>query len=328
MNIKISDTDIGKRCDLFVLSYLQDNGFEDITRSFLQNNWDNLVKVNDKYVKPSLKLKEGTSLEINEEMLKEKIKNSIEISTITPQNKKLNVVFENSDFIILNKPSGLVIHPGIRQKENTLANYVVGYLESKGQYDRRLYRGGVVHRLDKGVSGLVLFAKTYESQKFFQKKFENREVAKIYIADVTYKNIPNELKKLFEVKNIDINEALEKLEKDGFLCDSSWYKVEGYIYRSNGNRMKMKFNHENRGKGYRYSLTYIKPLNNHQILVKIETGRMHQIRASLEYLGINIVGDTLYESFSGKGGIPEEISLRAILLSFDDMDSKRRVFRL
>lgn len=327
MNIKISDTDIGKRCDLFVLSYLQDNGFEDITRSFLQNNWDNLVKVNDKYVKPSLKLKEGTSLEINEEMLKEKIKNSIEISTIIPQNKELNVVFENNSFIILNKPKGLVMHPGINQKEHTLANYVVGYLQSKGEYDRRVYRGGVVHRLDKGVSGLVLFAKTYESQKFFQKKFENHEVTKVYVADIKYKSIPNELREMFE-KDIDINGALEKLEKDEFVCDDSWYKVEGYIYRSNGNRMKMKFNHENRGKGYRYSLTYIKPLNNHQILVKIETGRMHQIRASLEYLGINIVGDTLYESFSGKGGIPEEISLRAILLGFEDMQGERKVFRL
>lgn len=327
MKINISDIDVGKRCDLFLLSFLHESGYKDISRSFLQNNWEDLIKVNGKSVKPSLKLKSGFLLEINEKILKEKIEDSIEISVITPQNKELDVVFENSDFIILNKPSGLVIHPGIRQKENTLANYVVGYLELKGQYDRRLYRGGVVHRLDKGVSGLVLFAKTFESQKFFQKKFENREVAKVYIADVTYKNIPNELKPMFE-ENINIDEVLGQLEKDEFVCGSTWYKVEGYIHRSNRNRMKMRFNNENRGKGYRYSLTYIKPLNKNQILVKIETGRMHQIRASLEYLGINIVGDTLYESLSGKGGIPEEISLRSILLSFDDMDSKRRVFRL
>lgn len=327
MKIDISDIDVGKRCDLFLLSFLRENGYEDMTRSFLQNNWNDLVQVNGKGVKPSLKLKMGVTLEINENALKEKIEDSIETSAIKPQNKKLNIVFENADYIILDKPSGLVMHPGIKQKENTLANYVVGYLESKGEYDKRVHRGGVVHRLDKGVSGLVLFAKTYESQKFFQEKFENHEVAKVYVADITYKNIPNELKPMFE-ENINIDEVLGKLEKDEFVCDSSWYKLEGYIHRSNRNRMKMRFNNENRGKGYRYSLTYIKPLNNNQILVKIETGRMHQIRASLEHLGINIVGDTLYESLSGRGGIPEEIALRSILLSFDDMDNKRRVFRL
>lgn len=327
MNIKISDKNIGKRCDIVLLSFLQENGYEEITRSFLRNNWDNLLEVNGKVAKPSLKLKEGDNLEINEKILKESIKNAIEVSEILPQKGDLNIIFENEDFMVLNKPSGLVMHPGVKQQEDTLANYVVGYLDSKGEYDKKVQRGGIVHRLDKGVSGLVLFAKTYKSQKFFQQKFENHQVEKVYMADVSYKNISNELKGMFE-NVIDTNEVLDQLIKDDFVCDDSWYKIEGYIHRSHMNRMKMRFNNENRGKTYRYSLTYIKPLNSKQIIVKIETGRMHQIRATLEYLRMNILGDTLYESLSGKGGIPNEISLKSILLSFEDMDGKRQIFRL
>jgi len=328
MNIKITDSNVGQRCDLFLLSFLHENGYRDLTRSFLQNNWKDLVKVNGKDAKPSLKLKENVVVEIDEGLLKEKIEDSIEVSEILPQEGRLDIVFENDEYIVLNKPSGLVIHPGVKQKEDTLANYVVGYLSSKGEYDKKVYRGGVVHRLDKGVSGLVLFAKTVKAQRFFQQKFENREVEKIYVADVTYKDTPVELKEMFEKNSIDINKALDELEKNNFRCDNSWYMVEGYIHRSNMNRMKMRFSRESSGKKHKYALTYVKPLNNEQIIVKIETGRMHQIRASLEYLRVHIVGDTLYETLSGKGGIPDEIALKSVLLSFTDEDNQRKVFRL
>ena len=328
MEIKITDENIGKRCDVVLLKYLHENGYEDITRSFLQNNWENLVKINGKDAKVSFKLRQSDILEFDGSQLQAKIQNSMQTDEILAQQGPLDIIFENNDFIILNKPSGIVIHPGVRQKENTLANYVVGYLTSKGEYDRSVDRGGIVHRLDKGVSGLVIFAKTLKSQKFFQKKFENHDISKVYLAEVNYKNISNELREMFENNDLDIKEELDALEKKDFVCDDSWYKVEGYIHRSRMNRMKMRFGSENRGRTYRYSLTYVKPLNERQILVKIETGRMHQIRASLEYLRMNIIGDTLYESLSGNSGIPEEIALKSILLSFEDMNGEKRIFRL
>ncbi len=328
MKFEISDENIGKRCDIVVLSHLHENGFKDITRSFLKNIWKNLVKVNQKDAKGSLILKKDDILEVDENTLRGEIEDSVEILEILPQEGKLEVIYENPEFMIVNKPSGVVIHPGIKQKENTLANYVVGYLQSKGEYDKKIKRGGIVHRLDKGVAGLVLFAKTYESQRFFQKKFEEREVEKVYLAEVHYKEVPKELKEFFYNTNLEVNKELDKLEKGNFICDDSWYRLEGYIHRSDMNRMKMRFSTKSRGKRYRYSLTFIKPLNSRQVIVKIETGRMHQIRAGLEYLGMTIDCDTLYETLKGRGGIPDEISLKSVLLSFEDKDFQRRIFRI
>ena len=327
MEIKILDSDSKKRCDIVLLSFLRENGYENITRSFLQNNWEGLVSLEGMPVKPSLKVKVNDSLVVDEELLKKRIEESVVEGEIVGEISSLNIVFENADYLVLDKPAGTVMHPGVKRKDGTLVNYVVGYLESKGEYDRMVKRGGIVHRLDRGVSGLVLFAKRYESQKFLQQKFENREVVKVYVADVLYKSVSDELREMMEKSDIELEKALGELEANSFECDDTWIKVEGYIHRSEMNRMKMKLSSVGRGRGYKHSLTYIKPLNSHQIIVKIETGRMHQIRASLEFLGMSIVGDTLYESLGGSV-LPDEISLRSVLLSFEDMDGKRRVFRL
>jgi len=184
-----------------------------------------------------------------------------------------------------------------------------------------------VHRLDKPVSGLILFAKNAESQLYFQKQFEEHKIEKIYLAKVEYGNDFNtELKAKIPLNPLDVSKELDKLVQNNFEIDDTWLKVEGYIGRSSINRMKMTFKTYTFNHG-RYALSYIKPISADEFLVIIKTGRMHQIRATIEYLGANIVGDTLFKTLKG-GIVPDEIELESILLCCNDMQGKRLINRL
>ncbi len=318
--ITIDDTNLKKRLDVFLFDYLSTNGHKSFSRSFLKENWNELVTVNSKYLKPSYKLKIGDKVEIDMGKV-EKLEKSIENSgDIKGEKGDLVVLFEDKDFLVLDKPKGMVVHPGAGNKEGTLANIVRGYLESKNEFDKGVNRAGIVHRLDKGVSGIIIFAKNVESQKFLQEQFEKHDVRKIYLANVIYKESGSPISSYIPENDLDIQEEILKLKENNFECDSTWYKAEGYIKRSNRSRVKMIFQTHKSGNA-KYSLSYIKPISKNQVLVMIKTGRMHQIRATLEYLGMNIVGDTLYSS-AKDNNMPEEIALRSIFLCFKDIDNK------
>lgn len=307
MRIKIDNKEKGKRVDTFLSEILKDKG---ISRSILQKDIQNGCIVNDKPCKKGYRLKEGDVVDINEEYWEER-KRELDLSDeIVPQKGKLNIRYEDENFLVLYKPKGLVMHPGVGNKKGTLANYVRYYLESKGEYDSLVGRAGIVHRLDKGVSGLVVVGKNKEAQEFLRREFKNRRVIKIYHALLEeYTNIEQkfDLKEYVEKMNIKMKPWKE------------WEKVEGYIGRSKTDRYKMEF------KGYefpgsKYALSYIL-FGGNEAIIKIETGRMHQIRATLNYLGYHIKGDSLYGRGSG-----DNIMLEAVLLSFLGMDGKRLVF--
>jgi len=311
----------GIRADAFV-----SGAFKVHSRSFLKHNWDRLVSINGKPGKPSYKLREGDMVEVLDQEV-DKILEDHSYGKIIPQHHVFDIVYENSDFLIVNKPKGLVVHPGVGNPQDTLVNYVVEYLESKGEYDARMERGGIVHRLDKPVSGLILFAKTVESQLYFQKQFEEHIVEKVYLATVEYGNdLNNELSEKIPSIQLDVSKELDVLVQNNFEIDENWLKVEGYIGRSSINRMKMIFKTYPFNNG-RTALSYVKPLSKTDFLVIIKTGRMYQIRASLEYLGVNVVGDTLFQTLKG-GAIPDAIELESILLSCKDMQGNMLIKRL
>ncbi|NMC09147.1 RluA family pseudouridine synthase [Candidatus Microgenomates bacterium] len=317
---------VGERIDRYLLSYLQEKGYGYVTRSFLKSNWEKgFVLLNGKSVKPSYKIKEKDNVEI----LEEKILNTYEIvdpDNIISEKGSLNIVFEDSNILVLNKESGISIHPGVGNPSGTIANFVRGYLEEKGEYDNKLSRAGVVHRLDKAVSGLVVFAKNKETQLYLQKQFQERKINKIYYAKLQGKELPQILEDILKIGNVNIQNEIEKLKSNDFVCDESWYEVSGYISRSSKNRMKMQFSPFSSPSG-KNSVTYLKPLSSNELLIKIETGRMHQIRATLAYLGLCIKGDTLYESSSG-GEIPQRIELKSVLLNFTNINGKELLFDL
>jgi 23S rRNA-/tRNA-specific pseudouridylate synthase len=320
--VKITQENIGTRIDTFIMKE-----FNVPSRSFLKKNWEDIVSVNDKDVKPSYKLRDNDIVEIRDENIEDILKDNQSQVVIIPQKHTLDIVLENNDFLVINKPKGMAVHPGIGNPDGTLANFVVGYLEAKGEYDPKVERGGVVHRLDKSVSGLILFAKTYEAQKHFQKQFEEHKVIKIYDAKVKYlNNMSNEIKQYIPQKTLNVQDEISKLERNSFNIDHSWLKVEGYMRRSSVNRMKMIFEKYPTNTA-RYALTYIKPVSKDELLINIKTGRMYQIRAVLEYLGLCIRGDSLFETLKG-GVIPQAIELEAILLSAQDMSGDIFTVRL
>ncbi|HOV29467.1 MAG TPA: RluA family pseudouridine synthase [Candidatus Dojkabacteria bacterium] len=315
--MKITDENIGKRADVFVKEKLEKNA---LSRTFIAENLVKFFKVNDREVKPSYKFKKGDTYSIDYENLKRLVSNLTNEESLIAQKKDLDIIYEDENCLVINKESGIVVHPGSGNKQNTLANYVKGYLEAKGEFDSKVKRGGVIHRLDKGVSGLILFAKNEKAQRYFQNQFENHLVQKVYYAQIEYNQRDNsQLLQYIPKNNLNLKSEIGKLKKNKFICDDQWLKVEGYIKRSETNRMKMKFTKYFRN-GAKYSLTYIKPISENELIIKIETGRMHQIRAVLEYFGVNIKGDTLYSTKTGKGGIPEKICLTSILLSIKNLD--------
>jgi 23S rRNA pseudouridine1911/1915/1917 synthase len=320
--IKIKQKHSGKRLDVFLLEQLEQRGFEGFSRNYLTNNWGNLIKVNEQYSKPSYKLKVADEVSIsmeNVERLRDEMQRSEDIRA---QEGDLDILFECESFLILEKPKGMVVHPGVGNREGTLANYVKGYLTAKGEFDSAVDRAGIVHRLDKAVSGLIVFAKTLSMQRHLKEQFEKHEVKKVYLADIEHKQRRRGIKKFFppEEEKLDIQEEILKLEEDDFECDKTWFKAQGYIRRSPRNRVKMQFR-SYMGRSSKRALSYIKPISQEQVLIVIKTGRMHQIRATLEYYGIGIKGDTLY-GLSKSSTLPEEIALSSILLGFKELDGE------
>ena len=318
MEITIDQKYYNQRIDKFLTIKLQEIGFKQATRNMIKDNISKGVKINDSYVKSSYKLKNGDIVEINNEYWKEFFKKLDLSDHILPEKGDLNILFEDKYLLVLLKPKGLVVHPGVGNRNKTLANYIRYYLESKNEFDANMDRAGIVHRLDKGVSGIMVIAKNKEVQDDLKKQFSNRKVDKIYLAEVE-KFKESELS-IIENENLDT--ILDEIE-DGSIDYTRWFKAQGFIGRDNINRYKMEF------KLYEFSgskpaKSYILPVDGNKLLIKIVTGRMHQIRATLNYYGYNIVGDSLYRS-NREVSSSQSIMLKSVYLSFTHPVTKERM---
>lgn len=307
------------RADLFVLEKLKELRLEVPSRTFLHKIFQDVVKVNDNESKSSYKLKAGDRVEILQEKIREELMKKDNNIGILSQLSALDILFENEQYLVLKKPKGIAVHPGEKNLDSTLVNFVRGYLEKKGEFDARLNRAGLVHRLDKCVSGIMVFAKTPKTQEYLQKEFENHLVKKIYYAKTVGEST-------LPISNRSIKEELDTLQRSNFKMDEDWFLFDGYIGRDRKNRLKMEFKEE-KFPNSKKATSYIKRIGKNEYLVNILTGRMHQIRATLAYIGIPIEGDTLYGK-TEKNGIPEHIELESVLISFKEMDGEEVSFRL
>lgn len=229
--------------------------YPEYTRSFIKNLISNgEVKVNGKCVKAGLKLKSTDAVTIE-------IPDSIEHS-INPQNIPLDIVYEDQDIAVINKPQGMVTHPATGNYENTLVNAILYHIAPLSSVNGST-RPGIVHRLDKDTSGLIIIAKNNKAHEELARKLSEREIKKTYVA-LVYGNMKND---------------------DGSIVQP--------IGRSPKDRKKMAVVSDGKEAVTHYRV--LKRYGAYTLLeVDLETGRTHQIRVHLKQMGNPIVGDIVY----------------------------------
>ena len=246
-----------------------------------------LIKVNNEKVKPSTKLKMGDEIFIDDSLF--------EVPEILPEDIPLDIVYENNDYAIINKQKNLIVHPAGSIVTGTLVNALLfkyGYegLSHIGGEDRP----GIVHRLDKDTTGLMVIAKNNESYRYLKELFETRQVRKEYLAIV--------------FGNFD--------KKSG--------KIENFMDRDPHNRRKMAVRSTGRKAISEYEV--ISEVEGFSLIkVHIITGRTHQIRVHMTDINHPLLGDPVYGNFKHKFNLEHPL-LHCTHLAFKDKDGREMVF--
>ena len=221
------------------------------------------LKLNNEIItNPSKKVLTGDKLSLQIPEPKE--------ASLKPYNFKLEIIHEDDDLLIINKPAGIIMHPGAGNYDKTLVNALVNYNKNSLSNIGDELRPGIVHRIDKNTSGLVVIAKNNETHENLSKQFNDHSITRIY-----------------------------QLLIWGKLRPSSG-RIDTYITRSSKNRQLMEVS---RSKGKRAITNYktIEIFENDKtptlslVECKLETGRTHQIRVHMTYMGNSIVGDNKYK---------------------------------
>ena len=244
---------------------------------------EGVVLVNGLSHKPSFHLLEGMTVSLNEP-------GPSEVHDLTPADIPLEILYEDEDLLVVNKPRGLAAHPAASLKEPSLVNALLSRNTNLSQ-TAGSYRPGIVHRLDKETTGLMVVAKTDQAHVRLAKQMETKTAERRYFAVVA-----------------------GDIEQDKF-------KVEAPIARNKHNRLLMAI--DQAGKP---ALTHVKRLARMDqgtlIAVRLETGRTHQIRVHLRAVGHPVRGDKLYAPTEHRGGL---LQLHAAYLAFDHPTSGERI---
>ena len=222
------------------------------------------IKVNGKKEKSSYKVQNGDKIEIEEEKAKE-----IELKA---QDIPLEILYEDKDIIVVNKPKGMVVHPANGNPDGTLVNAIMSICKDSLSGIGGEIRPGIVHRLDKNTSGAIIIAKNDKAHIALSEQLKNHEIKKTYIALV---------RGFVKENNATINMPIARSKKD---------------------RKKMDVD-----KNGKEAITHFKVIKRYQdctlLEINIETGRTHQIRVHLSHIGYPIIGDDVYSNGKNKWNI-------------------------
>ena len=190
--------------------------------------------------------------------------------SLKPYNFKLNIIYEDKDLLIIDKPAGIIMHPGAGNNDKTIVNALMYYDKDSLSNIGDELRPGIVHRIDKNTSGLVVIAKNNETHENLSKQFSEHTIIREYQLLIWGKIRP------------------------------SSGKIETFITRSSKNRQLMEVSHS-KGKKAITNYKTIEIFENNKtptlslVECRLETGRTHQIRVHMNYLGNSIVGDDKYK---------------------------------
>ena len=271
-NVIVNENDKGKRLDIYIAE-----NFNELSRTMIKKLIEsNNILVNGKSEKVSYKVQANDNISIDVPEAKE--------TKLKAQEIPLDIIYEDSDIIVVNKPKGMVVHPANGNPDGTLVNAILSICKNSLSGIGGELRPGIVHRLDKDTSGLIIVAKNDKAHINMSEQIKERNVKKTYIALVRG-NVPEE--------EATINMPIGRSTKD---------------------RKKMAVT-----KNGKQAITHFKVLKRYQgytlLKVNIETGRTHQIRVHLSTIGYPIVGDGVYSNGKNEFGIEGQM-LHAYKLEF------------